>query len=286
MNNSYQLNFIKAFLITFIFFILQIIIGSIYNFLLISFDYFNELNLNFFFNYLLNQGFIILLGNLSTILIIIFIYNKNKNNLKLNINYNNLNPSFLLFIIPLAISSQIIGSEIENLISMLFKRYLSFYQSIITLAKLPGISGLLLAIILIAIIPSIIEELFFRGIIQQGLINKYSPKIGIILTSLLFAIIHINPHVLLTIFLFSILLGFIYYLYKNLIYNILIHFFLNLSGVLLLRYDKIQLTGLSVELSKTSHVNIYLIIMSLIIIGLFVYLYLIKNKKQDIKENI
>ena len=286
MNNSYQLNFIKAFLITFIFFILQIIIGSIYNFLLISFDYFNELNLNFFFNYLLNQGFIILLGNLSTILIIIFIYNKNKNNLKLNINYNNLNPSFLLFIIPLAISSQIIGSEIENLISMLFKRYLSFYQSIITLAKLPGISGLLLAIILIAIIPSIIEELFFRGIIQQGLINKYSPKIGIILTSLLFAIIHINPHVLLTIFLFSILLGFIYYLYKNLIYNILIHFFLNLSGVLLLRYDKIQLTGLSVDLSKTSHVNIYLIIMSLIIIGLFVYLYLIKNKKQDIKENI
>lgn len=287
MENSFKLNFGKAFLITFIFFVLQFIIGSIYNFMLIYFDYFSNMNLNYFLNYFLNQGLIILLSNLSAILIIILIYNKNKNNLKINFEYKNINYSLLLFIIPVAFSSQIIGSEIENLISMFFKRSLSFYQPLITLAKLPGIGGLLASIIIIAIIPAVIEELFFRGIIQTGLINKYNVNTGITLASLLFAIIHINPHVIITIFLFSMLLGFVYYIYKNIVYNILIHFSLNFFGVLLMRYDNFRLKGLNTDLSETSHVNIYLILMSLIIIGLFVYFYLIKKVSLDNnKENI
>ena len=286
MDNSFQLNFWKAFLITFIFFILQVILGFIYNFILIYFNYFNELDLNIILNYFLNQGIIILFGYISAVFIIIFIYKKNKGNFKINFDYNNLDISILLFIIPVAVSSQIIGSEIENLISILIKRSLNFYQAIITLAKLPGISGLFLSIILIAVIPAIVEEILFRGIIQKGLINKYNTNTGIILASFLFAIIHINPHVLLTIFLFAILLGFVYHIYKNILYNILIHFTLNFLAVLLIRYDNFHLKGLNSDLDKTSHVNIYLILMSLIIIGLFVYLYIIKQIKKNDKEGI
>jgi membrane protease YdiL (CAAX protease family) len=284
MEDLYKLNFGKALLITFFFFILQIVIGIIYKFILIYFNYFNNLNLNYFFNYFLNQGIVIFLGHLVTILIILLIYNKNKINLNIKIDFNDLDISFLFFIIPLAISSQIIGSEIENLISIFFKRSLNFYEAIITLAKLPGINGLLLSITLIAVLPAILEELIFRGIIQQGLINKYSATTGILLTSFLFAIVHINPHVLLTIFLLSILLGFVYHIYKNIIYNILIHFFLNLTGLFLIRYDKFQIKGLNTDLSNSSHININLIIMALVIIGLFVYLYLIKfteHKKNE-----
>ncbi|MBC7129424.1 MAG: CPBP family intramembrane metalloprotease [Thermoplasmatales archaeon] len=91
------------------------------------------------------------------------------------------------------------------------------------------VKGNLFLLFLIPVISSISEETFYRGIIQ----NLLQEKIGvysIFLTSIIFAIAHIEYKTIfqfLMPFLFGILLGFLMYKFKNIFAPISAHFFYN-----------------------------------------------------------
>ena len=89
-------------------------------------------------------------------------------------------------------------------------------------------SGFLFNIILLAIIPAVGEELFFRGIIQEICIGLFKNNgAGIIITSLIFGILHFQIDNLLSIIFASLLLGYIYNFSKNIFLTILLHFGFN-----------------------------------------------------------
>lgn len=69
----------------------------------------------------------------------------------------------------------------------------------------------------------ILEEILFRGIIQESLTRKYGPWRGILVASAIFGIIHIIPHQVINAFFVGTVLGFIYYRTQSLIPVILIH---------------------------------------------------------------
>ena len=101
-----------------------------------------------------------------------------------------------------------------------------------------------LSVISSIILVPIIEELFFRNYILRGLMEKYKPSIAIIISSLLFAFIHI-PFV----FLFydfmdfslhhsyiamcgGLISGILFYKSKSIIPSIIFHLFWNLTSYL------------------------------------------------------
>jgi membrane protease YdiL (CAAX protease family) len=89
-------------------------------------------------------------------------------------------------------------------------------------------------LIIFCLLPPIFEEWFFRGTLQRIFISwTKNAYIGIILTSLCFAILHTNPQVVLGIFCLSIILGLLYYYTDNLWLNIIFHFLNNLPLVVL-----------------------------------------------------
>ena len=89
-------------------------------------------------------------------------------------------------------------------------------------------SGFLFNIILLAVVPAIGEELFFRGIIQEICIGLFkNNNVGIIITSLIFGILHFQIDNLLSIIFASLLLGYIYYHSNNIFLTILLHFGFN-----------------------------------------------------------
>lgn len=49
-------------------------------------------------------------------------------------------------------------------------------------------------VLFIAVMPGICEELFFRGYLQRRLLQRWSPGWAIVITSILFALMHITPH--------------------------------------------------------------------------------------------
>lgn len=97
------------------------------------------------------------------------------------------------------------------------------------LLNMPDIGTLLINLLLIAVIPAIAEEFFFRGVMQRLLLQMLhrAPWVAIIITAVIFSAIHMEwldfiPRVIL-----GFLLGTLYYLSGNLWLPIIGHFLNN-----------------------------------------------------------
>jgi membrane protease YdiL (CAAX protease family) len=88
---------------------------------------------------------------------------------------------------------------------------------------------------LIIIIP-ILEELFFRGIIQNMFYKEFKWYVSIILTSLLFSFYHFNLEYLFSNFIFSLFSGFIYFKYSSLKSSIIFHSLINMGVYIVLSF--------------------------------------------------
>lgn len=86
-------------------------------------------------------------------------------------------------------------------------------------------------IMAVVIAAPILEELIFRGVMLDGLLKRYSPIKAIIVTSLLFGAIHLNPWQFVSAFTGGLFIGWVYYRTHNLSYAILIHAVNNLFFV-------------------------------------------------------
>ncbi len=78
------------------------------------------------------------------------------------------------------------------------------------------------------------EELFFRGLLLRGFLLRYGPRTALVLTSLLFAVVHFNPWGLPGIFLVGILLGWLVLRSGSLWPACLGHALYNLTAILAL----------------------------------------------------
>jgi len=80
------------------------------------------------------------------------------------------------------------------------------------------------SLIMIVILAPLLEELFCRGIILRGLLKHMSPLSAILLSALIFGIIHMNPWQAIPAFLIGALMGWIYWKTRSLWATIFIHF--------------------------------------------------------------
>lgn len=85
--------------------------------------------------------------------------------------------------------------------------------------------------IMVAILAPLFEEILMRGVVLRGLLNGgTSPRNAIIWSSLLFALIHMNPWQAVPAFIIGLLLGWIYWKTRSIWPSIFIHFVNNLVG--------------------------------------------------------
>tara|TARA_Y100000991_G_scaffold42082_1_gene29676 strand:- start:2008 stop:2916 length:909 start_codon:yes stop_codon:yes gene_type:complete len=126
-------------------------------------------------------------------------------------------------------------------------------------------------VLLLSILPAIGEELFFRGILQKICIGIFKNNItGIVITSLVFGMLHFQIENLLSIIFASILLGLIYDYSKNILLTILLHFGFNF-------FSLISMQGLKMELiSENNLENFSNYIMIPIGLGMLTYLIIKK----------
>lgn len=97
-----------------------------------------------------------------------------------------------------------------------------------------GISaaGLITALVQVAIIVPIVEEFFFRGIIYQGLENRWGFLPAAVTSAAIFAVVHIDPIIFFPIFLLGFGFASLFYLTRSLWPSITGHFIINFIGVL------------------------------------------------------
>lgn len=101
--------------------------------------------------------------------------------------------------------------------------------------KTPG--DLIINLVIMALLPAIGEELFFRGSLQKVLLRMSGkPWLAIFISSMVFALLHGTFFKILPIFLLGIMLGTVYQVTRNLWYSIIIHFLNNGIAVLAIYY--------------------------------------------------
>ena len=189
---------------------------------------FNNLS-NFINNYLI---YILLIYYITTI---IYLYKKN-NKKETILSYEYYFPNILL------------GISIATIYNMIIFKY-----------NPPIISNqtpLFLLILSTGIIGPIFEEIIFRYIFYNRLKKKYKTKIAILINSIIFSLIHINPINMLYAFILGIILNLSYEKYQHILAPILIHISGNIMVLFLTTYNPI--------------------VLFLGLINLIIYVYLIK----------
>ena len=96
---------------------------------------------------------------------------------------------------------------------------------------LPG--GLVIfTVIALAVVTPVAEEVFFRGFLLRGLINRWGVTPGIIVSAAVFAGMHFQPAVIVPVFITGLLLGALYWQTGSLWPGIFVHGAQNLIATL------------------------------------------------------
>lgn len=139
--------------------------------------------------------------------------------------------------IPLGIFGQLVLVNLVNWpLSQLFPDTFSFddvsqrAKDIVSTA--PG-AWIIILVLIVVIGAPIVEEIVYRGCLQTNLTTTAGATTGIVLTSVIFALIHMSPVELPGLFAFAVLLGIARHKTGTLGVPIVTHFAFNATGLLL-----------------------------------------------------
>ena len=187
---------------------------------------------------------------------------------KLNFNFSPTNVGTYLLIFPMMLGMMFIAEFITSQIPItgpFFGDYYEFFSRLMEQMTKDKATMIVLAVIM----APIFEEIVFRGIIQKGLINKgMNPATAIIISSVVFGLVHGNPWQFVGAVLLGCVLGFVYHKTKSLLLPILLHAFNNLCSSILIFY------GDSESFADVFRISEWLVLgIGIILFAVFYYLF-------------
>ena len=134
---------------------------------------------------------------------------------------------------------------------------------------------LILKLSLMAILPGICEELFFRGILLPSVGNFSNLHVANLVTALIFSILHFQPYKIVPMFVLALVLGYIYIYTQNILFPIIFHFLNNAVGVIVYQYRDIEPEQIYPEVNQMP--TLFFIV---VVIGLIIFLANQKPRKE------
>lgn len=175
----------------------------------------------------------ILVSIISFGIVLLIGFKKTKRNFNEVFKFNGVSPILWMAVTIFSIGLVVVISELDNLLNHVLPvpdYFRQMFESII------GGQTFVISIIYVGIIPAIVEELFFRGLILDGFTRNYSKWKAILMSALFFGLIHLNPWQFFTGFIMgliaawicietgSILLCMFIHFFNNTIYTVMVHF--------------------------------------------------------------
>lgn len=136
--------------------------------------------------------------------------------------------------------------------------------------------GICLVIISGALVPAFCEEFLFRGTFLNRTVEFISPYKSLIISSLLFAFVHLQLIMIPQLFIFGFYLGLVVIMTKSIYPAIIIHFLNNTSAFLMLMFGESSYLDVIRDYDDLMQ-QIGLLLLSLTV-GLLVYKYFFKSK--------
>lgn len=138
---------------------------------------------------------------------------------------------------------------------------------------------LIICLLCMAIIPAICEEIFFRGFLQQLSFDIFKNKhLAIIITAIIFSILHGDIYNMLPRFILGLILGYIFANSKNILYPILAHALHNSLAIILTILPKRIALFPNFDTIGTSENQLILGIAGILLLA--GYCFIVSRKKQ------
>ncbi len=141
------------------------------------------------------------------------------------------------------------------------------YLENLKILKPDGPGTFLLTFLGLCVMIPFAEELVFRGLFQQVFSRNMNRVLAFVLAGLIFGALHMSYHLLISISVFGIFLGFIFYSMNNLTYTILAHSVFNAVSLF-------QLTTTPIEYTETPPFYIqdsWYLVASIILLAFFLH---------------
>ena len=135
---------------------------------------------------------------------------------------------------------------------------------------------MILVVLVVALVPAICEEAFFRGFVQKSFELTIKPFWAIFITSFAFALYHFNPYGFLALLLLAMFLGFSVYQSKSILVPMILHFLNNFVSIVMYFIDGGE--GLS-NTEVVTQEEFYFNLISLILLSIIFFLFLFFVKK-------
>ena len=136
--------------------------------------------------------------------------------------------SMLLFI-PAALFLNIVAGVLQQLV---LKAPVSV-SALVARPKPVSVEAFLLGVASIALLPAIVEELFYRGFIYRTFAARMSGSGAVLLSALLFAAAHLSPYQILPLFTLGVVLALATKVNGTLVVPIVVHFANNLITIII-----------------------------------------------------
>jgi membrane protease YdiL (CAAX protease family) len=223
---------------------------------------------------------IIFMNLLSFGLVIFLGYKKTHKKFNEVFMFNNVSVKYWASIIVFMFGFVIVSSELDNVLHFILPMP-SFFQDLFE--SLLVNEYVIVSILLVGIIPAFVEEMLFRGVILNGFRGNYSHRKTIILSSVLFGIVHLNPWQFVTAFIIGIISAWICIKLESIILSIYIHLFNNMVSVLAMKFkDTIPIKGFNTAFSEQTFQPVWFDIAGIVLTaaGILLFLNNIKNAKK------
>lgn len=150
---------------------------------------------------------------------------------------------------PLADLSKAVIANFPKLDALAKELEETYNKQVMIMSNLQNWREYIMAIFIMAFFPALFEELFFRGALQT-LFEKWwkSPFMAILVTSIIFSIIHFSIYHFITRVILGFVLGYMFYKTKNIWVNTIAHFLNNALAVTQMFY--MSTSAEKVDLSK------------------------------------
>jgi len=191
---------------------------------------------------------------------------KSKRSINAVFKFRKISPYFFITATILVIGLSIILSEIDNLLNFIIPMPDWLRGVFVTLmVEQP----LIISIIYIGLIAAFGEELFFRGLILDGFSRNYSRNKAIIVSAILFGLIHLNPWQFVTTFIFELVWALICIKTKSIILCIYMHLLNNVGAVIMVRLcELVPIRGYNVLTESVEFQSIWFTLSGVIILAI------------------
>lgn len=138
-------------------------------------------------------------------------------------------------------------------------------------------------VIVVAVVPSICEEVFFRGYVQKSFEFRIKPVWAALVTAIFFALYHFNPYGLIALFALGFFFGYSAYISGSIFIPLLLHFLNNFIAVMtyfILGEEEF----IQADVSDPSQIGINLFLFVFFLMLFIVYIYLVNRNYDKIKQ--